>query len=112
MPGQLERVVLREPTVAQPLVVVAVQFPEVVIRLDQVQPPVAEHEQVDLVPLALAVAELAARPEAERRCGGQDAAELKPSAWCGNCDRVTSTQRWSAGIRSHLLAPRPRASVR
>ena len=64
--GELERRVFGAVAVAAPGQVVAAQGAGVVLQLDQVQAAAAEDEQVDLVPLALAVAELEVRPRAER----------------------------------------------
>jgi hypothetical protein len=52
-------------------VIVAAQRAGVVLQLDQVQPALAEHQQVNLVPLAVTVAELEVRPGAERVTLGQ-----------------------------------------
>ena len=45
----------------------------IVFELDQVQPAAPEHEQIDLVPAAVAVAELEVGPGAERRLVRQQA---------------------------------------
>ena len=66
-PGELERGVLGAVTVPPPGQVVAAQGAGVVLQLHQMQPAPAEHQQVHLVPLAVAVAELEVRPGAERR---------------------------------------------
>lgn len=55
----------------QPPVIVTAQGAAVVLELDQVQAAPAEHEQVDLVPLAVPVAALEVRPGAERHVVGQ-----------------------------------------
>jgi hypothetical protein len=52
--------------VAAPGVIVAAQRAGVVLQLDQVQSAFAEHQQIDLVPLTVTVAELEVRPGAER----------------------------------------------
>ena len=64
--GQLERGVLGALALAVPLVVVTPQGARVVLELDEVQPLLAQHQQVDLVPPALGVAELEVGPRAER----------------------------------------------
>ncbi len=64
--GQLERRVLGAVPVSAPGQVVAAQGAGVVLQLDQVQAAAAEDQQVDLVPLAVAVAELEVRPRTER----------------------------------------------
>ena len=64
--GELERRVLGAMPVPQPGVVVAAQRAGVVLQLHQVNPPLADHQQVDLVPATVAVTELEVRPSAER----------------------------------------------
>ena len=66
-PGELERGVLGAVPVTAPGQVVAAQGPRVVLQLDQMEPAPAQDQQVDLVPLALPVAELQVRPRPERR---------------------------------------------
>ena len=73
--GELERGVLGPVPVAAPGQVVAAQGAGVVLQLDQVQPAAAQDQQVDLVPLAVAVAELEVRPGAERSVVGQQGAD-------------------------------------
>ena len=70
-PGELERGVFGAVTVAPPGQVVTAQGAGVVLQLHQVQPAPAQHQQVHLVPLAVAVAELEVRPGPERRVGRQ-----------------------------------------
>ena len=68
--------------------------PVVVLQLHQVQPTPAEDQQVHLVPLALAVAELEVGPGTERRaCGSMARMTLSPSASWVNCEGVTSIHR-------------------
>ena len=64
-PGELEWRVLSPVAVPAPGQVVAAQHARVVLQLHQVQSPLADDQQVDLVPLALAVAELEVGPGAE-----------------------------------------------
>ena len=70
-PGELERGVLGAVTVAPPGQVITAQGAGVVLQLHQVQPTPAQHQQVHLVPFAMAVAELEVRPCPERRVGWQ-----------------------------------------
>ena len=70
-PGELERGVLGPVAVAPPGQVIAAQRARVVLQLHQVQAAPAQHQQVDLVPLALPVPELEVRPRAEGRVRGQ-----------------------------------------
>ena len=65
--GQLERRVLGPVPVTPPGQVVPAQGAGVVLELHQMEPAPAQDQKVDLVPLALAVAELQVRPRPERR---------------------------------------------
>ena len=76
-PGQFERRVLGTVAVTAPGQVVAAQGARVVLQLHQMQPAPTQDQQVDLVPLALAVPELEVRPGPERRA--------RPAAGTGRC---------------------------
>jgi len=66
-PSELQRRVLGPVTVTPPGQVIPPQRTRVVLQLNQVQAAPAQHQQVDLVPLAVPVAELEIRPRAEGR---------------------------------------------
>jgi len=77
-PRQLQWRVLGAVTVAPPGQVVTAQGAGVVLQLHQVQPTPTQHQQVHLVPFAMAVAELEVRPRPEgrvRRKQGPDEVE-------------------------------------
>jgi len=74
-PRQLQWRVLGAVTVAAPGEVIPPQGAGVVLQLHQVQPTSAQYQQVDLVPLTVAVAELEVRPCPERRVRWQQGAD-------------------------------------
>ena len=64
--GQFQRRVLSPVPVPEPGVIVTAQGARVVLELDQVQPALAENQQVDLMPFAVPVAEFEVGPGTER----------------------------------------------
>ena len=87
-PRQLQRGVLGPVTIAPPGQVIPAQGARVVLQLHQVQATPAQHQQVDLVPLAMAVAELEVRPRAEGRVRGQQGPdEVQPLRLVGELGR-------------------------
>jgi hypothetical protein len=70
-PGELERGVLSAVPVPPPGQVVPAQGAGVVLQLHQVQAAASQHQQIDLVPLPVVVAEFKVRPGAERGIVGQ-----------------------------------------
>ena len=104
-PGELERGVLGAVPVAPPGQVVAAQGAGVVLQLDQVQAAAAEHQQVNLVPLAVAVAELEVRPGAEGRVRGQQGTDdVEALGLVGELGRaLPQSSAQPAAPRSRLL---------
>jgi hypothetical protein len=79
--------------VPQPAQVIVAQRARVVLQLDQVQPPPAQDQQVDLVPFALPVPELEVAPGAERGDARQDRPRQRQTLRLMRELGVTSIQR-------------------
>ena len=111
-PGQLERRVLGPVPIAPPGQIVAAQGTGVVLELGQVEPAPIQDQQVHLVPLARPVPELQVRPRFDHArngafAGSRDRTIFSPSASRGNCEGVTSIQRWACGATVPSPPARP-----